>query len=600
MHLPLTVFFLALTFIQTTKAKPVSSTTTKTTISHEFTLIGKSKYPADFTHFDYVNPEAPKGGTLKLATNLNFDSLNPFNNRGTAPPYIHDTHARLMVRSADENYSLYGYVAEQVEYPDDFSWVIFHINPNAKFSDGTSITANDVTFTLNRLKTEASPFFKNLYKSTSAEVLSPQKVRFTFATPGPKAIALSAYMPVLSEHYWSNRSLDDRLTEAPVSSGPLRPGKFIKGQTIIYERVKDHWAAGLPVNKGRYNFDAVRVDVYRDQHAAAEAFKAGLYDLRYEQDASQWPVNKKKPDKNKRAIGHITLSLQYPPAMAGLVFNTRLEKFRDLRVRKALTLLFDFEWINQKLLHSNYQRTVSFFSYTTLQATEPPDKKELDLLQPVKAQLNDSMLGDPEQPPVTRGNGDNRDNQRKALQLLKEAGWVLNKGVMKHQKTGEALTMTILGDDHSQERLLVPFRKILGKIGIDLDIQTVDKSQFRKRVRQFDFDIANWHFWHSLFPGSELMHSFSSKTAQQPGSGNIAGIQHPAIDYLLDKLVNCQSYNELIPAGRALDRILRSQYYLIPKWHTRQLHVLYWNHIDKPDQKGIYWHSHNDWWSLPR
>ena len=603
MPLLLPAFFLAIAAFLA-KTCPAAPVIPKTTISHQFTLIGHSKYPADFTHFDYVNPEAPKGGTLKLATTLNFDSLNPFNNRGVAPPYIHDTHARLMVRSADENYSLYGYVAEQLEYPDDYSWVIFHIHPKARFSDDQSITASDVAFTLDRLKKEASPFFKNLYKNTSAEALNPKKVRFTFATPGPKAIALSAYMPVLSKSYWEKRSLDDKLTEPPVHSGPLRPGKFIKGQTIVYERIKDYWGASLPVNKGRYNFDAIRVDVYRDQHAAAEAFKAGLYDLRYEQDASQWSDDSKQsdnklPDKKKDRIRHKTLLLEYPPGMAGLVFNTRLDKFRDRRVRKALTLLFDFEWINQKLLHSNYQRTVSFFSYTALQAKEPPDKEELSLLQPVKSHLKDSAYGYPELPPVTKGDGNNRDNQRKAISLLKEAGWVLQKGRMKHQKTGERLTISILSDDHSQERLLVPFQKMLGNIGVELDVQTVDKSQFRKRIRQFDFEVANWHFWHSLFPGSEQLHTFSSKAAHQPGSGNIAGIQDPAIDYLLDKLVNSQNYNELIPVGRSLDRILRSQYYLIPKWHTRQLHILHWSRIEQPDQKGLYWHSHNDWWFRP-
>ena len=510
-----------------------------------------------------------------------------------------------MVRSADEHYSLYGFVAEQLEYPDDYSWVIFHINPRAQFSDGQNITASDVAFSLDRLKQEAAPFFKNLYKNTFAEAIGPKKVRFTFTTAGPKAIALSAYMPVLSKRYWDSRSLDDKLTEPPVSSGPLRPGKFIKGQTIIYERVKNYWGTNHPVNKGRYNFDAIRVDVYRDQHAAAEAFKAGLYDLRYEQDASQWAVHNKMSDntgadKKKDSIRQTTLQLEYPPGMAGLVFNTRLNKFKDIRVRKALTLLFDFEWINQKLLHSSYQRTVSFFSYTALQAKEPPDRQELDLLEPVKAYLNDATLGYPVLPPVTRGDGTNRNNQRKAMQLLKEAGWVLKQGVMKHQTTGEPLTMTILGDDHTQERLLIPFRKMLSHLGITLDVQTVDKSQFRKRVKQFDFEMANWHFWHSLFPGSEQLHTFSSKTAQQSGSGNIAGIQNPAIDYLLDKLVNCQNYSELIPVGRALDRVLRSQYYLIPKWHTRQLHILYWSRINKPDQKGLYWHSHNDWWSQIR
>ena len=593
MHLLFPMFFLGMLC-------SLGHAQTKIITSHQLTLIGTSKYPENFTHFDYVNPNAPKGGTLKLATTLNFDSLNPFNNKGVAPPYIYDSHARLMVRSADENYALYGLVAERVEYPENYEWVIFHINPKARFSDDSPITAEDVVFSLHRFKQQASPFFRNLYKNVSAEIITPLQAKFTFETSGPKAVVLAAYMPVLSKRYWDKRSLEDRLSEPPVSSGPYQPNRLIKGQTITMNRIKNYWGANLPVNKGRYNFDQVRIDVYRDHHAAIEAFKAGLFDIHYETDIGQWQQAYETPALRDGRIIRKTLKMEYPPGMSGLVFNTRLSKFQDIRVRKALTLLFDFEWVNQKLLYSDYQRTVSFFSHTPLEAKGYPDKEELQLLQPLKNHLKTSVFETAESPPVTKGDGNNRANQRRALKLLREAGWEINQGIMKHRETNEALEMTILSDDPSQERLLVPYRKMLDNVGIDLDIQTVDKSLFRKRMRQFDFDIANWYFWHSLFPGQEQKHMYSSLNANQPGSGNIAGIQHPAIDALLETLHTSKTYNDLIPVGKAIDRVLRSNYYLIPKWHTQNLRLLHWNHIEHPQQEGLYWHSHNDYWAKSR
>lgn len=568
--------------------------------SHQLTLIGNSKYAADFAHFDYVNPDAPKGGILKLATTLNFDSLNPFTHRGVAPPFIYDSHARLMVRSADEHYSQYGFIAEFIEYPEDFSWVIFHLNPKARFSDDSPITSGDVVFSLNKLKEESSPFFKNLYRETHAKAISPLAVKFTFESSGPKAIALAGYLPVLSKHYWSSKSLTDKLTEAPVSSGPIRPRQLIKGKRVVYERVPNYWAADLPINKGRYNFDEIRIDVYRDQHAAIEGFKAGLYDLRYESDINQWQHAYQTPALKSGQMQRQTIELQYPPGMSGLVFNTRLDKFSNPKLREALALLFDFEWINQKLLHSDYRRSTSFFGYTALEAKGLPTEAEKALLVPFKTQLPATVFGLPVQPSVHKGDGNTRSNHRRAISLLQQAGWELKTGRMVHHETGVPLKLSILSDDYSQERLLIPYRKILKRVGIELDLQTVDKSLFRKRINQFDFELVNGTFWHSLFPGQEQFYMFSSRTAHQIGSQNTAGIQNPVIDHLLNKLVECKSYNDLIPVGRALDRVLLSRHYLIPKWHTRHLRMAYWNHIEHPRQNNLYWHSHHEWWAKPK
>ena len=564
--------------------------------SDRFTLIGTSKYSPDFEHFDYVNPNAPKGGLLRLAGTSSFDSLNNFSEKGIAPPYLYDIHGKLMVRSADEPYSQYALIAQWIEYPEDFSWVIFHINPAARFSDNHPIRSDDLVFTLNRLKEQGSPFFRNLYKYYQAEALTPLTVRFTSPNKNPKFIAIAGFMPVLPRHFWESRPFSEKLTAFPVCSGPLKVTRFNKKQSITYERIEDYWGAELPVNRGRFNFDQIRVDVYKDAHASLEAFKAGLYDLRHESDINHWHTAYDSPALRNGKIQKRSIRLLYPPGMSGLVFNTRRTALNNPNVREALTLAFDFEWLNQKLLHSAYQRSTSYFIHTRLQASGMPSKAELQLLAPFRDSLPASVFGLAPQPPVSPGNGSNRKHHRKALRLFKQAGWQIKNSRMINIDSGESLTLTLIFDDRSQERLLIPYRKSLKGLGIELELQVMDQSLFRKRIQQFDFDLANWHYWQSMYPGHELLNAYSSEAAKTPGSANIAGIQEPAVDFLLERLMSARNYEEMVPIGRALDRILLSGHYLIPKWYTQTLHYAYWRHIRPPDAKGLHWISHHDWW----
>ena len=570
------------------------------TISRTFSLIGDSTYKEDFRHFRYVNPDAPKGGTLKLAATGTFDTLNPFIGKGSAPEGIFDTHSKLMIRSADEPYSLYPLIAESIEYPDDYSWVAFHVNPAARFNDGHPITADDLVFTLNKMKESGSPFFKNLYQGiTRAVKTSTLRAEFHLRTPGPKLIALLAYMTVLPEHYWKNRPFDTQTLDIPVSSGPMRIAAFKRGQSITYERVNNYWGKDIPVNKGRYNFDSIQIDFFRDSHATLEGFRAGLYDFRYEPDTTQWHQSYNFPAVKQGKVIRESMSFLYPPGMSALVFNTRRDKFKDVKVRQALIRAFDFEWINNKLLYSGYRRNTSLYANTQLEAKGLPTQAELGILSAFRNQLPKDLFLHPITMPESNGSGNNRANQRQALKLLKEAGWKLQNGKMTHSASNTPLTIQLITDNRTQERLLLPFRKSLSDMGIDLTVTALDRNLFRKKARSFDYDMIDWRFWHSMFPGAEQLNTWSSKAAREPDSGNVAGISSPVVDSLLERFSQVTRYEELIPVGRAMDRVLMWGHYMIPKWHTTTMHLAYWNHLEHPKQENLYWWSLSDWWRKP-
>ncbi|MGI9274541.1 MAG: extracellular solute-binding protein [Endozoicomonas sp.] len=570
------------------------------TISHTFSLIGHSSYKQDFKHFRYVNPVAPKGGTLKLAATGTFDTLNPFIGKGTAPEGLFDTYGKLMVRSADEPYSLYPLIAESIEYPDDYSWVAFHINPAARFSDNHPITASDIVFTFNTLKESGSPFYKNLYQGvTKAVRTGPLRVEFHLYTPGPKLVALLAYMNVLPEHYWKNRPFDSRSLDIPVGSGPMRVASFKRGQSITYERVKDYWGKDIAVNRGRFNFDKIQIDFFRDRHATLEGFRKGLYDFRYEPDITQWHQSYNFPAVKQGKVIRESTPFLYPPGMSALVFNTRRDKFKDERVRKALIHAFDFEWVNNKLLYSEYRRNTSLYANTHLEARGLPAEEERELLNPFRKQLPQELFQRAIELPKSSGTGNNRANQKQALRLLRDAGWQLQNGVMVHGASNTPLRIQLITDTHTQERLLLPFKKSLSDLGIDLTVTALDRNLFRRKARSFDFEMIDWHFWHSMFPGTEQINTWSSRAALEPGSGNIAGVSSPVVDKLLERFSRVSLYEELIPVGRAMDRVLMWGHYMIPKWHTTTVHMAYWNHLEHPGHENLYWWSLSDWWQKP-
>lgn len=593
--------FLLLSCISATAA-PVDTTSpqsSKIITRKTLSLIGPIKYPEDFKHFDYANPEAPKGGVLKLASLGTFDSLNQYATKGKVPDYLFLQYDRLMSRSQDELFSIYPLIATSLEYPEDMSWVAFNLNPAARFHDGKPITSEDVLFTVETLKNNSSPFFKRLYQTVDSYRSNDlYRVEFDIAKKyrSLKTIGVLAYLPVFPKHFWEGKNFDNSQLTVPLGSGPMRIAKVDPGHSITYERVKNYWAKDLPVNNGQFNFDKMRIDYYRDNNAALEAFAAGAYDIRIESDPRNWHQKYNFPAITKGEIIKDRITLTYPQGMSALTFNTRRHPFENRNVRLALNQLFNFEWTNEHLLHSEYQRTKSFYINTPLASSGLPTGDELNLLKQFKGQLPAEIFTTASAQPTSEKSGNNRRNQKIAIDLLKEAGWELRNGRMIETKTGKPMEFEILLASPMMERIFIPYANNLSKLGIKAEIQTLEASRFRKRARSFDFDIVEWHFWLSAFPGVEQAHSWGSAAANEKDSNNIAGVQHPVIDALLAKIGGISQYEQLIPIFRAIDRILLWENYVIPKWYKNDIYVAYRSYLSHPEQQNLNWFNVSVWW----
>ncbi|PJE80822.1 Oligopeptide-binding protein AppA [invertebrate metagenome] len=569
------------------------------TIIHttRLSLVGESSYSPDFSHFRYANPNAPKGGTLKLASIGTFDTFNPYNGKGRIADGLFALYNNLMIRSYDEPYSLYPLIASSIEYSRDYAWVAFNLNPKARFHDGMPITADDVVYTLSLLKEKGSPFIQGNYKTIEKTVAeTPHRVVFHLAEErGIKTLAFLGYLPVLPRHFWEKHDFSTTLTTIPIGSGPVRIKSFKQGQSIVYERVKDYWAQELPVNKGLHNFDEVQISYFRDSHASLEAFRAGLYDFRYEYDPKNWHHGYHFPAVKKGQVICESLPFHFPPGMSAFVFNTRKPLFQNRQVRQAIAGMLNFPWINQMLLYSGYKRTQSFFTNTGLVATGLPTDAEKQLLRPFKNYLPSDVFTDPLTYQATPTYS-LREQQQTAIRLLKEAGWELRKGKMTHLKTGKPMTFTIIIELPRAERVVMPFKKNLASIGITMQVQIIDQSHYRKRVKSFDFDMADWHFWHSEFLGAEQKNNWHSQAASTPQSNNIIGIDNPAIDRLTELLSTASEYGASVVPAQALDRVLRQGYYVIPKWYSPTTNIAYWNHLVRPTTGTPWFPIVNAWW----
>ena len=437
--------------------------------SRSISLIGEPKYSDDFKHFDYVNPNAPKGGTFKIASIGTFDSLNQYATKGKTPDYLFMQYDRLMTRSQDEPYSLYPLVATHVEYPEDLSWIEFHLNPKARFHDGYPLTAEDAVFTLDTLKHNGSPFYKRAYQTiTSYRAIGNHRIKFEI-TPNNRSMktaALLAFLPIFPKHFWQGKSFNNSQLTIPLGSGPMKISKVDPGRSITFNRVTDYWAKDLPVNRGQFNFDKFRIDFYRDDHTALEAFAAGAYDFRIETDPRNWHQKYTFPAIKNGDIVTDKIHLTHPHGMSALVFNTRRPIFQDRNVRLALNYLFNFEWTNKHLLHSEYQRTTSFFVNTGLASTGLPTGRELALLEQYKNQISPDIFTSPPIQPASDWAGSDRHNQKIALELLKNAGWQLKNGVMTELKTNKPLEFELLLSSPVMERVFIPYTKSLAKVGI--------------------------------------------------------------------------------------------------------------------------------------
>lgn len=568
---------------------------------HGLSVFGELKYQPGFRNFEYVNPEAPKGGTIRLWGVDTFETLNPFILKGRKEGWnglIFDT---LMAAAQDEPDSLYGLVAKSVELPEDRSWVAFNLDPGARFHDGSPITAEDVAFTFDTLIKEGHPRYRIIFRDVAkAEATAPRRVKFSFK-PGfhrdlPTRLAT---LPVLSKSYYGKVKFNKTTFNAPLSSGPYRVAKVENGRSVTYRRVKDYWARDLPVNRGRWNFDDIRVDYYRDRDVAFSAFFAGAYDFREEFTSRSWAIQYDKPPVRKGLIVRETLPDETPSGAQVFVFNLRRDKFKDRRVREALGLAFDFEWTNKNLFYGLYDRTNSMFENSELAAKGMPSAAERALLEPLRAKVPKEVFEKPYVAPVNDGSGRIRGNLRKAVRLLREAGYRIRGGVLIGPD-GKPFTIEFLLFEATFNRILNPYIRNLERLGFKASIRIVDSANFKYRTDHFDFDAIVERYVQPLTPGVEQRSYFGSAYADMPGTRNLSGIKDPAVDALIEKIIEAPTRKALVAAVRALDRVVMWNRYTVPQWYKGTHHVAYWNKFDRPGLKPKFGRGVIDtWWYNP-
>ena len=564
-------------------------------------LFGDLKYAPDFKHFDYVNPEAPKGGAMRLSSIGTFDTLNPFVVKGVPAAGIGGIFDTLTARSEDEPGSEYGLVAETIELAGDKLSVLYTIRKEARFHDGTPMTPEDVVWTFEALRVKGHPMYRSYYGDvTKVEKEGERGVRFTFKSAENRELPqIIGEMPVLSKAYWSGRDFEKTTLDPPLGSGPYKIESVDPGRAITYRRVADYWAADLPVMKGRYNVDVMHYDYYRDGTIALEAFKAGQYDVRRENSSKSWATGYDSPAVRAGLIKKEQIPNELSSGMQGFGFNLRRPIFRDPRVREALAYAFDFEWSNKNLFYGSYQRTRSYFDNSELAATGVPQGEELKILEKFRGHIPDAVFTAEYNPPKYDGSGNIRDGLRSALKLLKEAGWTSKGEKLVNDETGQPFEFEILLDDPQMERIVLPFTKNLERMGVTAHVRTVDPSQYEKRMETFDFDMAVALFPQSLSPGNEQREFFGSAAASEQGSRNILGIKDKAIDELIEELINAPDRESLVAHTRALDRVLQYGYYVVPNFHLGAFWVAYWDKFRRPITAPKYSVGMETWWVDP-
>jgi microcin C transport system substrate-binding protein len=567
----------------------------KATASYAVSMFGDLKYGPGFKHFDYVNPEAPKGGDVRMAAIGTFDTLNPFVLKGVPATGIGLIFDTLMVGSSDEPFSEYGLIAESIEVPADRSWVAFTLRPEARFHDGSAITVDDVIWTFETLKAKGQPFFRSYYAQVArADKVGDRKVKFAFGAGENRELPLIVgQLPVLSKAYWSKRDFEKTTLEAPLGSGPYRVEAVEQGRSITYRRVKDYWGAKLPVRVGQNNFDSMRYDYYRDITVAVEAFKGGEYDFRQENVAKNWATAYNTPAVSQGLIKKEGIKNEVPTGMQAFVYNTRRPIFQDARVRQALAYAFDFEWMNKNLFYGSYTRTTSYFSNSELASRGLPGPDELKILEPFRGKIPDEVFTKGYVPP---DGSNHREAAREALRLLQDAGWVVKGQKLVNAKTGEPMSFEILLSEATWERIALPFTKSLERLGVTARVRTVDPSQYEKRTEDFDFDMIVWVWGQSLSPGNEQRDDWGSAAATTPGSRNMAGIKDPVIDKLIDLVITAPDRKSLVARTQALDRVLLWGFYVIPHWHINMFRVVYWDKFGRPPVNPKYALGFGAWW----
>jgi microcin C transport system substrate-binding protein len=576
--------------------------------AHGMSVFGDLKYPADFHHFDYVNVAAPKGGLFSLIPSVRaynqsyftFNSFNAYILKGEGAQGMDTTFATLMARAGDEPDAMYGFAAKSVRISSDKLSYRFSMRPEARFHDGAKLTAHDVAFSLTALKEKGHPLIVvQLRDFVKAEALDDATVVVTLAEKHARDVPLYiAGLPIFSKAWYATRPFDESSLDAPLGSGPYKVGKYEVNRYVEYERVRDWWAADLPVNRGSYNFDIVRYEFYRDRDVAFEGFSGKSYLYREEFTARIWATRYDFAAVKDGRVKRETLPDETPSGGQGWFFNTRRAKFRDPRVREAVGCAFDFEWTNKNVMYDAYARTVSPFQNSDMVANGPPSPEELKLLEPFRGHVPDEVFGEPFVPPVSDGSGQDRTLLRRAVQLLNEAGCVVKDG-KRLLPNGEVFTIEFLLDEASIQPHHATFIKNLGQLGIEAGIRLIDAVQFRARVESFDFDVTMERMNFSATPGDSLRPYFSSQAAATKGSYNLAGVASPAIDALIEKAISADTRADLTIACQALDRVFRAGRYWVPQWYRSTHPIAYWDlfsHPEKPPKYAQGVGAPENWW----
>ncbi len=577
---------------------------------HGLSAFGELKYGPDFKHFSYVNPKAPKGGSLSMigtAGLKTFNSFNAFILKGDSAQGLGFLFDSLMVRAFDEPDAVYGLVAHSAELAENRKSVTFYLRKEARFADGTPVTAKDVKTSFELIKTKGHPAYSILLRDVKAvEILDAHTVRYHFEGEQVRDLPrIVATLPVLSARYYETHDFAKTTLTPPLGSGPYRIKSYDQGRQVTYERRKDYWAKDLPVNVGRYNFDELRYEYFRNQTAEFQSLIGGSFDLREEFTSRDWATKYNIDQFRSGRMIRETLPDKSPSGAQGFFLNLRRDKFADKRVRQAIGLAFDFEWTNKNLFFGAYKRTESFFENSDMKAHGKPTAEELALLEPYRAELPPEVFGLPYTPQKTDGSGKDRKNLRKALRLLKQAGWTVKRDKKQRQavlrnKKGEVFTIEFLTYTSAFERIIAPYVRNLATLGIKATIRQVDSSQYERRVKDFDFDITTSRFVLGLTPGVAMRNYWSSRSADTKGSRNLSGIKSRAVDGLIENMIGAKSRKELVIAARALDRVLRAGHYWVPQWYYPFHRMAYWNKFGKPATKPPYDRAIIDtWWEDP-
>ncbi|NOH72908.1 ABC transporter substrate-binding protein [Vibrio pectenicida] len=558
---------------------------------------GKAKYPDNFTHFDYVNPSAPKYGKITYGNIGTYDNFNRYASRGVSAAATGELYDSLMFSPSDEIDAYYPLIAQRVRYSDDFTWLELDINPKARFHDGESITAEDVAFTFDKFMTEGVPQYRSYYKDIKS-VIAKNKytVRIEMATPNrEKLFSFAQSTRVLPQHFWKDKNFSEPIPVPPVGSSAYKIIDYKSGQSVTYSLVEDYWAKDLPVNVGRHNFKQIQYDYYRDDTVMLEAFKAGEFDFRLETSAKFWANSYTGANFDKGFITKQEIPHQKPEGNKGFVFNTQREVFKDARVREALSYAMDFEWMNKNMFYGQYSRTRSYFQNTDYEAKGLPSEKERKVLEPFKNAIPPRALTQEFEPPKTDGSGHIRAQMRVAFKLLKEAGWELKNKVLTNSKTGEPFSFELMIYSPTDERIATPLQNNMKRMGINMTIRTIDTTQYTKRLRDRDFDMISRAYSANPYPSPNLLIIWNSNYIDS--SYNFAGVMDPVVDSLTMTIAKKQQDPEaLLTLGRALDRVLQWNFYIIPQWYVSTYRVAMWDKFARPETIPKYDLGVDTWW----